>query len=83
MVDFYNEQRMIYQKMITNNPNEKIENLIKFDVTKISWSDLFLNDVKKNVKYSFSDDEFCDVSYRPFQKQKFIYHKKFLEKVGV
>lgn len=80
MVDFYNEQRMIYQKMITNNPNEKIENLIKFDVTKISWSDLFLNDVKKNVKYSFSDDEFCDVSYRPFQKQKFIYHKKFIQR---
>ena len=80
MVNFYNEQRLYYQKIIAEKPNEKIENVINFDSSKISWSDLFLNDVKKNVVYSFSSDEFCDVSYRPFQKQKFIYHKKFIQR---
>lgn len=80
MVDFYNEQRIVYQKKISTAPDEKIENAIKFDSTKISWSDLFLNDLKKNIEYSFSDDEFCEVSYRPFQKQKFVYHKKFIQR---
>ena len=69
MVDFYNEQRELYQK----SADKDIDEVIDKDSTKISWSDLFVRDTKNNVVYSFDKEKLCEAYFRPFVRQNFIY----------
>lgn len=78
MVDFYNEQRIEYQNRSESNQN--IKSIIKYDPRKISWSDLFLNDVKKNICYEFNEGTLCESCFRPFTKQNFVYEKRFIQR---
>lgn len=76
MVDFYNEQRKAFQ----NQSNKDVKSVVKYDVTKIAWTDMFLNDVSKNVEYSFDKSTICEAIYRPFFKQSFCYEKQFIQR---
>ena len=78
MVDFYNEQRISFHSK--NQPNKKTIELVEVNPSKITWSDLFLRDLEKNVVYKADMEKICDGTYRPFCKQKLIYEKQFLQR---
>lgn len=53
---------------------------IRYDSTKIIWSDIFLGNIEKNLAYSFSDQSICESLYRPYYKQQFCYEKLFIQR---
>lgn len=78
MVDFYNTQRKNYFALKEPRPASK--DVVKYDPSKISWTDMFLKDLSKNEVYSFDESEIMDAIYRPYSKQRFVYHKQFLQR---
>lgn len=78
MVDFYNTQRKNYFALKEPRPAPK--DVVKYDPSKISWTDMFLKDLSKNEEYSFDESEIMDAIYRPYSKQRFVYHKQFLQR---
>lgn len=75
MLEFYNEQRLLYVNAKRDIPNLKIENFVNYDSTKISWSDIFLRDANKNLEYKLDITKIATGLYRPFFKQKMSYDR--------
>lgn len=78
MVDFYNTQRKNYFKLKEPRPAPK--DVVVYAPSKISWTDMFLKDLSRNEEYSFDESEIMDAIYRPYSKQRFVYHKQFLQR---
>ena len=76
MVDFYNVQREKFQKTGLKDATAVLD----YNSSKISWSDLFIRDLQKNVVYKFDDTKLCEAYFRPFIKQNFIYDKQFIQR---
>lgn len=76
MVDFYNVQREKFQKKGLKDATAVLD----YNSSKISWSDLFIRDLQKNVVYKFDDTKLCEAYFRPFIKQNFIYEKQFIQR---
>ncbi|WP_245534790.1 DEAD/DEAH box helicase [Treponema primitia] len=77
MVNFYNSQRVDYQK----SENEIYsKNWVTYDTSKITWTDMFLKDLENNIKYNFDNNSLCVSLYRPFVKQTFCYEKQFIQR---
>ena len=72
MIDFYNLERERYNE----NPQHKI----KYDVTKIVWTDMFLKSLKRNDEFVFEEQNIGTSLYRPFCKQKFLYQKELIQR---
>ncbi len=80
MVGFYNKQTEKFLIEKKQNPNIKIENFVNYDSTKISWSDIFLRDASKNVKYEYDGLNIINGLYRPFFKQKLNFDKLYIHR---
>ena len=76
-LSFYNTQRVDYHKS-KSNEDEQSETTISYDPTKISWTDVFLRDLKKNIPYSSSVLKTTEALYRPFTKMCLRYDKILL-----
>ncbi len=70
MVNFYNCQCEKYLQ----------EKKIDYDKTKIVWTDLFLRDVKNNVRYTVDTSKIGTGIYRLFCKQFCFYEKTFIHR---
>lgn len=79
MTDFYNLQR---EKIHSDESNSKkqLKDIITFDTKQISWTDLFLRDLEKNIPWVPNYSSISAIAYRPFIKQKFVYDKKLLQR---
>lgn len=80
MVDFYNEQRVLFKKSKVDDPKK----FVLYDKSKISWTDLFLRDLKNNIEYFFDNQKVVNCTYRPFNRMLVCYENlkprmKYLE----
>lgn len=76
MVDFYNEQRVLFKKSKVDDPKK----FVLYDKSKISWTDLFLRDLKNNIEYFFDNQKVVNCTYRPFNRMLVCYEKNFLQR---
>ncbi len=77
MVEYYNEQKDLFHQSKTNKSSK---DFVKYDTTKITWTDMFLKDLENNITYSKSPEKNIISMYRPFFKQNFCYEKKFIQR---
>lgn len=77
MIEFYNKERHRIHKI---NAQNNINNVVTYDSTKIVWTDMFLKDLKNNIKYMKNDLCFTTSIYRPFIKQQFFYEKQLIQR---
>jgi len=75
MLDFYNNQRLSFVSAKNYNPQLKVEEFVNYDSKCISWSDIFLRDIGKNIEYSLDINRLVIGLYRPFFKQIMSYDK--------
>lgn len=80
MIDFYNQEVERYSK---SQKNIKIEDFICKDPTKISWTAILINRVKKNQTFNFDQSCLRIGCYRPFCKQDLYFNKYFNEAIGL
>jgi predicted helicase len=80
MLKFYNEQRTAFHKAKTKKYDTHLDKFLIYDSAKISWSDLFLKDVEKNIKYEYVNKSEHIINYRPFNKQRLSYDKKLIQR---
>lgn len=80
MIDFYNQERTRFQKLKKENSKLEAKDTVTYDTTKITWTDMFLKDVERNIEYSFENNSLTDSLYRPFFKQKFICQKQLIQR---
>jgi len=76
MLNFYNEQRMLYTSKISKG----LEISLDMDATKISWTDTFIRDIKKNIEYKSNVNKTVCALYRPFVKMALRYDKTVLHR---
>lgn len=80
MVDFYNIERDNYVQTKLQSTQLKAKDFVNYDKTKIIWSDIFLNDIEKNVEYKFDENTIGEGMYRPFCKKAVCYDKQFIQR---
>ncbi len=80
MVDFYNIERDNYVQTKLQSTQLKAKDFVNYDKTKIIWSDIFLNDIEKNVEYKFDENTIWEGMYRPFCKKAVCYDKQFIQR---
>ena len=80
MLSFYNEQKDAFNREFKTNPNLEIKQFVKYDSTKISWTDVFLRDASKNVDYQINNKNIGIGLYRPFFKQFLCYDKTVIHR---
>lgn len=74
MIEFYNKER------IEKNKNTNYE--IKYDNSKIVWTDIFLKNLNKNMIYEkYDDSNVTKALYRPFCKQNLYYKPELLQRI--
>lgn len=83
MIDFYNDQRVAYAKVIKHGMGEllKVEDVIDADPKKISWTDNIKDDVRKNKPHKFDDRYIVAGLYRPFTKERMYFNRTFNQRV--
>ena len=76
MVEFYNQQ----VDVVASKPKEKVNDIISFDETKISWSSSLLASVERKLKAKFEPNAIYTTIYRPFVKSNLYYGDKFIHR---
>lgn len=77
--EFYNWERERYNKSDKTIP---VDDFLKYDLTKITWSKGYKEDVEKNREHQFSPDFITEGVYRPYVKEYLYYDKKVLNEAG-
>lgn len=72
MVDFYNLERNAKK----HDSNYKV----KYDSTKIVWTDMFLKSLNNNIPFQVHKELVTESMYRPFFKQYFSYQKELIQR---
>lgn len=72
MTDFYNRERELYHQNMSHE--------LCYDTSKITWTDMFINSLKRNELYKLNEDLITESMYRPFFKQAFCYQKEFIQR---
>ena len=85
MISFYNSEverfDQTYAGMGRKFREEKIDNFVNVDLTKISWTRGLKQELVKNRKFFF-DDQFIKVGlYRPFTKQNLYFNRNLIEMI--
>lgn len=75
-IEFYNLQKNIFITHKQSNSSIKIEDVLNYDSTKISWGREFSRDVNKNIDYVFKENCIVNGFYRPFFKQYLYFAKE-------
>jgi predicted helicase len=73
-IKFYNEQMKVVQsnRGVRKQP---AKNLVTYDASKVSWTDVFLRNAERGIQYSFSKSAIGTGLYRPYFKQQLYYEK--------
>lgn len=79
MIDFYNAQRTILSQ---SEDKVKIEDIISYDATKISWTSSLLSSLQRNAVIDFDSKSIGVGLYRPFFKQYAYTSPKVIHRVG-
>lgn len=72
MTNFYNKERELY--------HQKMSHELCYDATKITWTDMFVNSLKRNEVFELNENLITESMYRPFFKQAFCYQKEFIQR---
>ncbi len=81
-IDFYNEQAGNYQNSKDNNVNLSVEDFIDADPKKISWSRALREDLGRNKRYTFNQENIRKALYRPFVKSNLYFNKEIVNDLG-
>ncbi|HUD81077.1 MAG TPA: type ISP restriction/modification enzyme [Patescibacteria group bacterium] len=73
-IEFYNQQVVQLTKSSLNR-KKHAKDLVKYDPRKISWTDVFLRNAERGIKYSLDKTAIVTGIYRPFFKQSLYYEK--------
>lgn len=79
MIDFYNNQRQQYWQQ---KDNAKIEDIVSYDSTKISWTSSLLSSLDRNKIISYKEEAKGTAVYRPYFKQNVYTGKGIIHRVG-
>lgn len=77
MTQFYNKQRIEYQKLLKSNPDLKVQDFISKDESKIKWVQNLISDFAKNKEQRVNHSEIVKFNYRPFFKQFYYFNKEY------
>jgi predicted helicase len=77
-VAFYESERNRYN--LSRGYQGTIRKFVKFDPTKITWTDIFLHDLENDISFSFDETKITTSLYRPFCKQRFCNEKMFIQR---
>jgi predicted helicase len=80
VVDFYNDEVNRWKKL-HHDHKETIDEFVRYEPTKISWSRDLKNDVKRNKYASFSESKIRNAIYRPFTKEFLFFDRILNEEV--
>ncbi|MDD3945319.1 MAG: DEAD/DEAH box helicase family protein [Bacteroidales bacterium] len=80
MLAFYNSQAEAFKLALKEDGNIKINEFVEYDSTKISWTDIFLRDASKGIKYDYDKSKIGPGLYRPFFKQQLLYEKTVIHR---
>ena len=83
MIGFYNIECARYEKMLKETNNININDFVKNDKKKISWTRGLKNKLKGQVKYKLKTDDIIVNMYRPFQKENLYYSSGMIESPGI
>ena len=75
-INFYNEQRVAYNKEKSNDPKLVAEDFISYDSLKISWNRGFKQDLERGKIFNFEDKCISKGLYRPFYKQHVYFSRE-------
>ena len=74
-INFYNSEVERWEK---SKKNVSIEKFVIYDNKKFVWVSKSREDIKKNIKYKYSDKVITKGVYRPFTKQFVYFHKNLI-----
>lgn len=80
-IDFYNDQRLKFQKAIKNKPETKLNDVIDFGTTRFSWTDSSLSGILRDREYDFDPQGVVESNYRPFVKEAMYFNRQLNERV--
>jgi predicted helicase len=75
-INFYNEERIRIHKLGYTDLKD-VQKAISLNSKKANWTDLWIRDLCKNLKYEIDNNCVRNAMYRPFFKQK-VYFSSFL-----
>lgn len=85
MIEFYNAEverfNAVHAGMDTKTRQERVDNFIDTDGSRISWTRALKQDLEKSRSYSFDADCIVPSLYRPFTKQWLYFNRRFNEMV--
>lgn len=83
-IDFYNQEREKYHQTLKNQQIPQNHKAVKYDFpmdsSKIIWTRATKQNVVRNRRYEFIEDNIRVANYRPFSK-KYLYYDKYLNEV--
>jgi predicted helicase/uncharacterized protein (DUF433 family) len=83
MIDFYNQQRLLFLKAKAENQNLIVEDFVDPSPQKISWTRGLRNNLNRNIDQTFDPSKVCVATLRPFMKQYFYNDNKLIESPGL
>ena len=83
MIDFYNSQRKLYTKTISNKTVLSVDDFIDTDSRKISWSRGLKKLLEKNTELVFNENKLTLGTYRPFIYQNYSFNDGIIEMPGL
>lgn len=85
MIGFYNAEverfNVAYPGLDTKARQERVDNFIDTDPTRISWTRALKQDFGRNRSYAFENECMVPSLYRPFTKQWLYFNRRFNEMV--
>jgi predicted helicase len=79
LIENFNQEVDKYQDAIENKKEYNFE----LDSTKISWSSNLRNDLERRKKIDFDNSPIYIQNYRPFNKLKFYFNKRLIDRPGI
>lgn len=77
-IAFYQSE---FERLNTTNSNISIDDFIRYDSQKISWTRALKWDLEKRKQYTFNKDHIVIGAYRPFNREYLYFDRSFNEMV--
>ncbi len=82
IVDFYNKEVKHWVDIKNVNKTAKLENIISYDKTKISWSSSLISHLQRGNYANYEEEKIVFSVYRPFSKQYLYKGDKMIHRIG-
>src|SRR5690625_4495131 len=80
-LDFYNEQRVAFQKELSRDSKADVKSFINRDTKQISWTYALERDANNDKEHVLDEKAFVTSYYRPFFKQHLYFSRVLNERV--